>query len=247
MSQVKTETLYRRWLAGRPDLDPGAWREIRDDLAPRQAAKRADVHQRASGGELAAQPYVFCPLQVPGDSQITVFGDWVGSVAEMIDHVVAASAALPEGWHVRIKEHPSADRSFAGQIAARPGARVVLDNDTNTMDQVAASHAVLTINSSVGFESLFFDKPVIVLGQAFYAIHGIATAAASRAALEQCLARPGALDFDPGLRDAFMSYVTQVQFPREDDVVAGRTDLGDLVARDRARDALLADLGVLEN
>jgi capsular polysaccharide export protein len=237
---------YRRWLAGRPDLDPGAWRGIRDDLAPRQAAKRADVHQRAGGGELAAQPYVFCPLQVPGDSQITVFGDWVGSVAEMIDHVVAASAALPEGWHVRIKEHPSADRSFAGQIAARPDARVVLDNDTNTMDQVAAARAVVTINSSVGLESLFFDKPVLVLGHAFYGIEGVSQKVNSTDALQRFFSRPESLDFEPELRDAFMSYITEVHFPYEADVVSGKTNFDTLIDRDRKRDELLTSLEALE-
>lgn len=234
---------YRRWLAGRPDLDPAAWRRIRAGLTPREATKRQDVHQRAGQPDLAAQPYIFCPLQVPGDSQITVFGDWVASVEAMLDHVIAASASLPAGWQLRIKEHPSAKQSFAARIAAKSGRRVVLDNQTNTMDQVAGAHAVLTINSSVGFESLFFDKPVIVLGRAFYAIEGIATIAASRAALERSLARPADLGFDPGLRDAFMSYATQVHFPREDAVAAGRYTLADIVARDHARDDLLTEIG----
>jgi capsular polysaccharide export protein len=236
---------YRHWLAGRPDMDPAAWRQIRAGLTPREATQRQDVHQRAGGPDLAARPYIFCPLQVPGDSQITVFGDWIASVEAMLDHVIAASASLPAGWQLRIKEHPSAKQSFAARIAAKSGRRVVLDNQTNTIDQVAGAHAVLTINSSVGFESLFFDKPVIVLGRAFYAIEGIATIAASRSALERSLARPADLGFDPGLRDAFMSYVTQVQFPREDAVAAGRYTLADIVARDRARDDLLTEIGAV--
>jgi capsular polysaccharide export protein len=136
-------------------------------------------------------------------------------------------------------------RADAPEAVAAMGRRVILDNQTNTIDQVAGAHAVLTINSSVGFESLFFDKPVIVLGRAFYAIEGIATIAASRSALERSLARPADLGFDPGLRDAFMSYVTQVQFPREDAVAAGRYTLADIVARDRARDDLLTEIGAV--
>jgi capsular polysaccharide export protein len=234
---------YHRWQAHRCDLDPLARRRVRSDLAPRPAATRRDVRQSAGRGDLANQPYIFCPLQVPGDSQITVFGDWIASVEEMIDHAVAASAALPDGWHLRLKEHPSARRSVAGRVAAMSGGRVVLDNDTNTMDQVAAARAVLTINSSVGFEALFFDKPVIVLGHAFYGLDGIVTRARSRHGLERCLASAGRLGFDTTLRNAFMSYATEVQFPFEKTVIAGDFTLDDVIARDLARDALLVDIG----
>ena len=235
---------YHRWQASMPDLDPTAWRKIRSDIVPRKAVKRQDVHQKAGNLDLADEPYVFCPLQVPGDSQITVFGDWIASVQEMIDHVLAASAALPEGWHLRIKEHPSARQSLAGRIATSSAERVVLDNDTDTMDQIAAARAVLTVNSTVGFESLFFDKPVVVLGHAIYGIDGIATRAKTPDALERCLAAAGELNFEAALRDAFMSYVTEVQFPFEADVVAGRVTLDDVITRDRTRDLLLSEMGV---
>ena len=234
---------YHRWQADQRNLDPLAWRRVRSELAPRPAATRRDVRQTAGRGDLANQPYVFCPLQVPGDSQITVFGDWIASVEEMIDHVVAASAALPDGWHLRLKEHPSARRSLTGRVAAMSGGRVVLDNDTDTMEQVAAARAVLTINSSVGFEALFFDKPVIVLGHAFYGLDGIVTRARSRPDLERCLAAAGALSFDAALRNAFMSYATEVQFPFEETVKTGGFTLDDVIARDRARDRVLLDIG----
>ncbi|WP_412506780.1 hypothetical protein [Roseovarius sp. SYSU LYC5161] len=67
----------------------------------------------------------------------------------MIDKINAANAAVPEDWHLRIKEHPSADHSFSGRIADASGGRVVLDNETNTTERVATSRAVITINSSV--------------------------------------------------------------------------------------------------
>jgi len=233
---------YLNWQSSRPDLDATAWRRIRSDLVPRQAAKRRDVHQKEGGADLANEPYVFCPLQVPGDSQITVFGDWIASVEEMIDHVASASAALPDGWHLRIKEHPSARQSLARRIAETSGGRVVIDNETNTMEQVEASRAVITINSSVGFESLFFNKPVIVLGHAFYDVKGVVQKAISRDALDEFLSRPEALTFDSGLRDAFMSYVTEVHFPFEDDVVTGNVTLDTIIERDRRRDEILLDL-----
>lgn len=233
---------YTAWCGRHPGLDASAWRRIRSDLTPRASSRRLDVHQKSSAANLAEQPYIFCPLQVPGDSQITVFGDWIASVSDMIDKVIAASAALPEGWHLRIKEHPSADHSFAGRIAEASGSRVVLDNETNTMEQVAASRAVITINSSVGFESLFFDKPVIVLGHAFYDVEGVVQKAGSGDALDGFFARPDTVTFDSALRDAFMSYVTEAHFPFENDVVTGKVTLETIIERDRKRDDVLSGL-----
>lgn len=237
---------YRSWCEDQPHLDASAWRRIRTDLKPRAASKRSDVHQRPSSENLAETPFVFCPLQVPGDSQITVFGDWIASVEDMIEQVLSASAALPEGWHLRIKEHPSADRSFAARIAEAAEGRLVLDNATNTMEQVAASRAVVTINSSVGFESLFFDKPVLVLGHAFYGVEGVSQKVNSTDALQRFFSRPESLDFEPELRDAFMSYITEVHFPCEADVVSGKTNFDTLIDRDRKRDELLTYLEALE-
>lgn len=237
---------YHRWIANNPDVGISDWRSIRSDLKPRMAAKRSDVHQRSGGNDLKNRPYIFCPLQVPGDSQISVFGDWIQSVDSMIENLAVASAALPEGWHLRIKEHPSAGVSFSDRIAQIAGQRIILDNTTNTLDQIENAQAVLTVNSSVGFESIFFDKPVIFLGKAFYDLEGVAIKATSCDHLARLLSRPEKFQFDARLRDSFMSYITSVQFPVEADVVAGRTTLKEIIARDQARDAILVELGQLE-
>jgi capsular polysaccharide export protein len=242
----KMPEFYHRWIANNPDVGISDWRSIRSDLKPRMAAKRSDVHQRSGGNDLKNKPYIFCPLQVPGDSQITVFGDWIQSVDSMIENLAVASAALPEGWHLRIKEHPSAGVSFSDRIAQIAGQRVILDNATNTLDQIENAQAVLTVNSSVGFESIFFDKPVIVLGKAFYDLEGVVIKATSCDHLARMLSRPEKFQFDARLRDFFMSYITSVQFPVEADVVAGRTTLKEIIARDLARDAILVELGQLE-
>lgn len=241
-SLPRVPAFYFRWMQGQQDRDPEAWREIRSDLKPRAAARRTDVSQRAASEDLSRRPYVFCPLQVPGDSQITAYGDWVRSVPEMIDHLVDAASALPEGWQLRVKEHPSANISLRGRLPERLDGKLVLDNSTDTMAQVDHSRAVVTINSSVGFESLFFDKPVVVLGHAFYGFPGVATKVHSPRELVRLFAAPDNLSFDAALRDAFMSYVTAVHFPHEGDVVSGRVTLEHIIARDRKRDALLREV-----
>jgi capsular polysaccharide export protein len=207
---------YRDWAAADPDRRGEGWRGLGENLTAR-ASRRADVGQAGAGALAGAGEYLFVPLQVPNDSQITLFAGWVGSVPGMIAALARASAALPEGWHIRLKEHPSARTSLAEPLARAvtdSGGRLVVDNATDSFAQLAASRGVVTVNSSMGLQAFFHDKPVIVLGEAFFAIPGLVTCARTEAALSEALARPDALSFDPALRAAFMTYLDRVYYPR---------------------------------
>ncbi|ARE41466.1 Protein fixF [Rhodovulum sp. P5] len=184
--------------------------------------------QGDAGALAQAGRFLFCPLQVPNDSQITLFSGWTGSVEGMIAALARTARALPEGWHIRLKEHPSARVSLAGALdraVADSGGRLVVDNATDSFAQISASDGVITINSSMGLQAFFFDKPVIVLGQAFFAIPGLVTCAGSEAALAEALAAPDRLDYDPALRAAFMSYLDRVYYPRVTDLPDGRVEI----------------------
>ncbi|TNE68122.1 MAG: capsular biosynthesis protein [Rhodobacteraceae bacterium] len=214
---------YTSWAAGRADRQDDGWRHLGANLTAR-ASKRADVGQ-AAGVDLAGEKFLFVPLQVPNDSQITLFSGWVGSVPNMLAELAKAASSLPEGWHIRVKEHPSAKTSLAWPLARAVEAakgRIVVDNQTDTFEQVRASRGVITINSSVGLQAFFYDKPVIVLGQAFFALPGLVRVAGNAEALSGALYQAESLSFDPELRAAFMSYLDQVHFPHvSDDPIAG--------------------------
>ena len=77
----------------------------------------------------------------------------------MIERLAEASAALPEGWYLRIREHPSAGVSFSDRIAQMTGQSVILNITRRTLDQVENAQAVSTVNSSLGFESIFLRIP----------------------------------------------------------------------------------------
>ena len=175
-------------------------------------SRRRDVSQEDTA--LPDTPFLFAPLQVPNDSQITRFGGWTQSVDGFVTALAEAAEALPPGWHIRIKEHPSAKRPLGAYVTARFGDRLIVDNTTDTFAQVAASRAVVTINSSVGLQAFFHDKPVVVLGEAFFAIPGITAPATNAAELKALIGAPDDITFDPDLRAAFMSYLDQVYFPR---------------------------------
>lgn len=131
----------------------------------------------SSGLPLDEHRYVFCPLQVPRDTQITVFGGWIRSIDHLLTSLNVASEQLPTGWHIRIKEHPSSPRSFREQIADFKNPKLVLDTNHDVYELMQQSSAVLTINSSVGLEAFTLEKTVITLGDALYSFGDLTTRA----------------------------------------------------------------------
>ena len=149
-----------------------------------------------------------------------LFAGWVGSVSRFIDAIAAASDALPDGWHLRVKEHPSAKVPFTAQIEAAiaSGARIVLDNQTDSFAQIAAAQAVLTVNSSMGLQAMLFEKPVITTGACFYALPGVTHQADSLDTLRAALGDAPNLDFDPDLRGRFLTWLaTRYYIPKTAD------------------------------
>lgn len=232
---------YRAWLAA-SETDPDYWRDVGKQIAPRLAEEREDVQSEEAPPELAQERFIFCPLQVPGDSQITIYGDWIGSVEDTIDRLKTASSNLPEGWHLRIKEHPSSQVSFFEKLDALRSDKFRIDNITNTMEQVALSCAVLSVNSSVGLQAFFSNKPVIVLGHAFYGFGTLATKVSGPSELSDILKRPENLTFCQESRTAFMSYLCEEYYPMEQDVLDGCYGPENVRQRDRERDNIIAML-----
>ena len=196
-------------------LDAGeGWRRLGVGLTAR-ASRRADVGQ--SGAQLPEGAFLFCPLQVPSDSQVTLFAGWTGGMAGFLAALGKAAVHLPEGWHLRVKEHPSARESLAGALAGLVACgRVVVDNASDSFAQVAASRGVVVLNSSMGCQAFFHDKPVVVLGAAFFAQVGLVVPVADQAGLNAAFAGAAGLGFDPGQRARFMNWLDQVYYPRFD-------------------------------
>ena len=90
---------------------------------------------------------------------------------------------------------------------------MILDNTTDSFAQLAASRGVVTLNSSMGLQSFFYDKPVVVLGRAFFAIPGLVTCASDQSALNAAFASADSLSFDPASRAKFMNWLDQVYYP----------------------------------
>ncbi len=187
------------------------WRDMGQGLVARPS-RRGDVGQESGvpGGR-----YLFCPLQVPSDSQVTLFAGWTGGMAGFLAALAQAAAHLPEGWHLRLKEHPSARQSLAQALAPLVATgRVVLDNAGDSFAQVQGSQGVVTLNSSMGLQAFFHDKPVVVLGRAFFARQGLVEVAGDQTQLNFLFARADSLHFDRVQRAKFMNWLDQTYYPR---------------------------------
>ena len=188
------------------------WRAMGAGLTARPS-RRADVGQSTT--DLPATPFLFCPLQVPSDSQVTLFSGWTGGMGGFLGALTEAATKLPAGWHLRVKEHPSARTRLTAALAPLTATgRVVIDNATDSFAQLQASRGVVTLNSSMGLQAFFHDKPVVVLGRAFFARQGLVEVAGDQVQLNHLFATPESLSFDPTQRARFMTWLDRAYYPR---------------------------------
>jgi len=124
-------------------------------------------------------PYIFIPLQLEDDLNTQLYSEFK-TPETFLRHVIPQ--ALAAGLNVVIKGHPAAQgRTFnliaetkALKYAKTMGERVqILPRNTsslNSMNVIAQSVAVVTINSSVGFEALLLGKNTLLFGNAAFDI-----------------------------------------------------------------------------
>lgn len=148
--------------------------------------------------------YIFVPFQVDSDTQIVEYSPWIKNMAHLYDVLREVSDSAGDGPLVFvIKEHPSSKNDYAYLHGLHMN--IVFHNQANTQSLIEKADAVVTINSSVGFEAILLNKPVITLGNAFYNIEGLALHADDGAALKNYCYNFSAPD--PELRQAFLNHL----------------------------------------
>ena len=115
--------------------------------------------------------YIFVPFQVDYDTQIISHSPWVENMDGLYSTLRNLVRTLPENIKIYVKEHPSSSRCY--HHLHDIDNRIEFKNNINTEELINNAELVLTINSTVGLESIIKNKPVIVLGNAFYCIDGL--------------------------------------------------------------------------
>jgi capsular polysaccharide export protein len=122
------------------------------------------------------------------------FFEVINSIAEQFD------------FDFIFKAHPS-DRVTNYENLIKKAKKNVHFATNPTSELIKNAQAIITINSSVGIESLLFNKKVITLGEAFYNIEGIVKHADNIQELTNILNSLDSWEIDEKLIKNFLGYL----------------------------------------
>ena len=148
--------------------------------------------------------FVFIPFQDDRDTQVRLFSPWISNMRELF--ALGERLAAETGWTVVFKEHPSSRESYP-ELHQRTHERLLFANGNATQELIEASEFVITINSTVGLESLLLGKPLLTLGLAFFNVEGVVTHADSADELMQVVRAYPQWPVDEALRRSFLHYL----------------------------------------
>lgn len=125
--------------------------------------------------------YLVVPLQTADDLNTVLFSPF-SSPADFVSHI--CSATKNSGLKVLIKGHPAASllpyneikQLEAFEAARRYHHAIVVEGDMRPyefLNTIVNSHGVISINSSVSFESSLLGRPAFIMGQSAYNLGGI--------------------------------------------------------------------------
>ncbi len=208
------------------DLNPLPPVELRRNLRARFASRVSFWLERRAmpyvnslcvpQGQLPER-YVLLPFQVRSDSQLVLhsplYGDDLEAVVRELD---TALAAIDPSLRLVAKFHPyeRPNVQLAYRDLPRRYPRVCFVSSIPMAKLVARASAVVTINSTAGFEAMLYDKPVLALGRNFYTVPGVVECLERREELGDALRRVLANEPDHGMRRSFLRF-TRARFLAE--------------------------------
>lgn len=151
------------------------------------------------------EKFIFVPFQVDYDSQIISHSPWIRNMEHLVRVIVKAAEGA--SFSVVFKEHPSSEVSYEALRRESESSVVRFASDCPTQELIERALAVVTINSTVGLESLLLGKNIVVLGNAFYAIPGLVRVAASDEELYEVFNELEKWEPDETLRRGFLNYL----------------------------------------
>lgn len=154
--------------------------------------------------------YVVLPFQVRSDSQMVLHSPLYGDDFEaLVRDLDDALSRIDPDLRLVAKFHPYelplVQRAYGHLPKRYP--RVCFVSAAPMNQLLATASAVVTINSTVGFEALILDKPVVALGRNFYTAPGIVECPRSRDDLEAAVRRALTVPVNAERRRGFLRFV----------------------------------------
>jgi len=116
---------------------------------------------------------IFFPLHYPAESQVTVRSNGFIDQALLLKLI---SFNLPDNYKILVKEHPNVlgRMKLSDLLSIRKLKNVSLVNPKKSAHElIKLSDVIMVINSTVGFEAILYQKPVITFGVSFYRGKGL--------------------------------------------------------------------------
>jgi len=178
--------------------------ELPNNLIPRRPKNQKKFKTSL---EPLPKQFIFVPFQVDSDTQIITNSKWIKNMRMFFDVIEQISREL-SSYNFVIKEHPSSSHNYPDlHKRVKESQYISFANGYPTQELIEKSLAVITINSTVGVESLLFKKRVIVLGSAFYRIDGITKGVDNIDALINTLKNLDNWIFEEKLVENFLKYL----------------------------------------
>lgn len=158
---------------------------------------------------LPADGFVFYPLQVRKDSQLLLHSPiWGNDHSAVIAALSGQLALMNPPRRLVVKFHPQETRlaQIANDRLIRQFPDVTFICNLPATELIRRARFVVTINSSVGFEALLLDKPLVTLGDSFYALPSVAEVVRQEADLADALAAADRLPVRTEARRALLRY-----------------------------------------
>jgi predicted glycosyltransferase involved in capsule biosynthesis len=144
------------------------------------------------------QKIIFVPFQQPNDTVISYFSGPIKNFENFHQVICTLSAELGDGWRVIYKKHPVENELKKVDDA-------ICADDYNTYDLIEIADALVLINSGVGIYGMMFNKPVYIMGEAWYGIDNVNVAVENSSALAILIQR--GLTPDEQLVERFIYYL----------------------------------------
>lgn len=163
--------------------------------------------------EALPENYIFIPFQVNTDSQVIRFSPWIKEMFSLVEEIACITETMSENSPVFVlKPHPACPQDYSSlfsKYADHPNIRFITSDESSTEELIRHSNAVITINSTVGIEALIMEKPVIVLGQAFYSMEGLTLSASDSEQLRKAISAVTNWKPNRRLLNNFFSYLAR--------------------------------------
>ena len=149
--------------------------------------------------------YVFVPFQVGFDSQVLINSPRVQSMEALYSILESTLCDVSDTDLIFVvKEHPSDPRCYEDLYNKNSK---ILFSSLPTEELIKGAEAIVTLNSSVGLEAIMLEKKVFVLGEACFAVEGVAWPVIGSLELAFYISNLDSISVCPGLQRSFMAYL----------------------------------------